>query len=389
MMPFVGSLTLLLLLLRACCSKGPVDALCEETFAITQGSDTLLALYCSNVDLSVHDSTITNVVLVLHGHSRDAVDYLHYAEDAGALTDGSVYGQTAIVAPQFVTDVDLAAFDLEKSDNLYWSSPGWAKGATSNRNPYDRPFLISSFAVADQMLTFVASQYPNLQTISLLGHSAGGQWVQRYAAGGSAQDLISGVTFQYVVTNPSSYMYFSRERAEANSLDVFSVPNASTHLYGVTDCPNYDDYKYGLNRLNSFMNSTGKANLLSNYDNRTVVIFLGDNDTIRDEVLDVSCAGDLQGRNRYERGLTFFNHSVAVFGQQLTSRHKVKVVSGVGHSGSDMITSSCGLLLLFDYDPTSDACPDLTPTSDAPSTMPLSAPTVCIWTVLLIQLLRW
>ena len=345
-MSLLGCLQLsVILLLGAYCSADPVDALCEETFPITKNSDTLYARYCSNVDLSLQDDSITNAVFVLHGGARDALEHLQYVEAAGALTDGSVYGQTAIVAPQFVTDVDLVAFDLEKSDNLYWSSPGWAQGDTSNRNPYDRPFTISSFAVADDMLTFMASQYPNLETITVFGLSAGGQWVQRYAAGGSAQDAISGVTFKYVVSNPSSYMYFSGERAEEKSLDVFSVPDASTHLYGITGCPNYDDYKHGLNNLNSFMKSIGESNLVSNYDNRNVVIFLGDNDTSREGAFDTSCAGDLQGRNRYERGLIFFNHAVAVFGQQLTSKHKVKIAPGIGHSGSDMITSPCGLLL--------------------------------------------
>ena len=351
---------LLLLLFAAYCSADPVDTLCEATFPVTKSSDTLYARYCSNVDLSMQDDTVTNAVFVLHGYARDALEHLQYVEAAGALTDGNVYGQTAIVAPQFITDEDLVAYGLEESDNLYWSSLGWRQGNTSNRRPYDRPFTISSFAVADDMLTFMASQYPNLETITVLGHSAGGQWVHRYAAGCSAQDLISGATFQHVVANPSSYMYFSGERAEAKSLDAFSVPDASTHLYGITGCPDYDDYKYGLNNLNSFMKSVGESNLVSNYDNRNVVIFLGENDTSREGAFDASCAGDLQGSNRYERGLIFFNHAVTVFGQQLTSRQKVKIAPGVGHTGFEMFTSPCGLLLLFDYDHTNDACPDFT-----------------------------
>ena len=82
-------------------------------------------------------------------------------------------------------------------------------------------------------------RYPNLREVTIAGHSAGGQFVQRYAAGTriEQQPAIAalGLRFRYVVANPSSYMYlFPRE------------PDALTGR-----CPRFDEYKFGLTDVNT------------------------------------------------------------------------------------------------------------------------------------------
>ena len=44
------------------------------------------------------------------------------------------------------------------------------------------------------------------------------------------------------------------------------------------------------------------------------------------------------------------------FGSQVLHQHGLEKVGGVGHSGSMMFQSECGLALLFDYDPSQSAC---------------------------------
>ena len=338
---------------------GPAT-LCPNKFDIRKNSKTLQALYCSssNVDLSSsnnEDETITHAIFLFHSLSRNARDYIDYAELALSLTNQDEDETIAIVAPQFVTDQDISEQD---SDLLYWSFAGWIKGNTSQKDPYDRPFTMSSFAVADLMMETVVDMYPNLAKITVFGYSAGGQWVHRYAAG-SSFECSDRIHVQYVVSSPSSYMYFSEERPISNSLERFSVPNEAY-------CPGYNEYKYGLDGLNKYMADIGSSTLEANYKSRNVVIFLGDKDTSRDEMFfDDSCSADLQGYNRVDRGLAFWHHAMQVFGDGQRRRHTLKVAPGVDHNAEDMIQSPCGLLLLFDYDPTNDACPDYTFNNDS------------------------
>ena len=85
--------------------------------------------------------------------------------------------------------------------------------------------------IADELLPVVEAQYrfdPDDRT--LLGHSAGGQFTNRYAAGGAAEAMLAptrpDLAFRYVVANPSSYLYFSAERAKAGTLDEFAARHA-------------------------------------------------------------------------------------------------------------------------------------------------------------------
>ena len=279
------------------CFAAPAEVLCGNIFDITQDSDTLQARYCADdgIDLSSGptDVTKTAAIVIVHGDLRNADEYLAYIQQA-RIDAGNT--NTVIVAPQFLTDEDVAAFGLQNSNTLYWSSGGWKKGNTSNKSPYNRAFTISSFAVVNQMMIRMMTQFPNAK-ITVAGHSAGGQFVQRYATGGLWE------ADKYIVTNPSSYLYFTDERAALSG--QFSIPDQSTHVFGASNCPEYDDYKYGLKVMNNYMQSVGEPVLFNNFQSRNIVIYLGMNDTSRGGSFDTTCMADLQGANRYERGLNF------------------------------------------------------------------------------------
>jgi hypothetical protein len=94
----------------------------------------------------------------------------------------------------------------------------------------------------DKILTTLADKdrFPLLTWITLVGQSAGGQFVQRYAAGGRAPDAFAGVTIGYVTANPSSYLYLNSYRPVAQNL--------------IESCPEYNNYKYGLDNRNEYFN---------------------------------------------------------------------------------------------------------------------------------------
>jgi hypothetical protein len=95
----------------------------------------------------------------------------------------------------------------------------------------------------------------------IAGHSAGGQLVNRYAAGSDAEDFHSGFEFRYVVANPSSYLYLDAQRPVPGFLDLFSVPTPSEQSV----CPGFDEYKHGLQELNPYMQTAGEEAILERY----------------------------------------------------------------------------------------------------------------------------
>ncbi len=332
-----------------------VDAVCDKRFAIHEGGETLDLAYCANFDLKTGNSSFKRAVIVVHGNGRMAVDNFAYVRDAGIAADGADR-TTAIVAPQFLTEEDINGHSLSKNV-LFWSKDGWKIGDPSREstgNP--RPFTISSFKVLDWILERLADRqaYPGITEIVIVGHSAGGQFSQRYAAGGTAPVNLAAarpdLSFRYVVANPSSYLYFSPERAEQGTKDSFSIPDSK-------GCSWYNNYKYGLKNLNGYMAEVGADVIKQRYQSRRVVTLLGleDNDPNSPD-LATSCAAMFQGGHRLERGEIHFNHVQKQFGHQILDRHRLDYVPGVAHSSRQMFQSDCGLAHLYNFDPTGTAC---------------------------------
>jgi hypothetical protein len=254
-----------LLLLVVVSGAASGSFLCENKFPVA-GS---FVPYCTN-------NKPGPAVIVIHGTERNARDYLGYLADL----------DTLVIAPQF----------QERPPGLYWSS-GWKEG---NRSQDAQ--RVSSFEVVDRMVEM-------FHGIALVGHSAGGQFVTRYAAGTRLQ----GLTF--IVANPSSYMYLDTTRPVAGY------------------CPDFNEYKYGLENPNLYMS----AGVAPDYPDRNVIYLLGNRDTRADANLDTSCEAKRQGRYRYDRGLNFYRHLAAHFGRPV---HRLVVVNGVGHDPKRMLQAA-------------------------------------------------
>jgi hypothetical protein len=353
----LGALALLALLGPGTREAGAaVDRVCEKRFAVRSGNGGSLDLaYCSNVDLASGDPSVARAVVVVHGINRTADDSFDSMEDAGALA-GNAHRTSVIVAPQFLAEEDVERHALP-SNLLYWGSSGWKEGNTSSSTArHPRPFTVSSFEALDRILERLADRraFPQIRQIVVAGHSAGGQFTNRYAAGGTAEAVLAvgrpDLAFRHVVANPSSYLYFSPERANAGSLDSFSAPDPRL-------CPGYDDYHYGLRDLNRYLSAVGAATIQRRYRSRRVVTMLGlEDDDPAHSSLDVRCEAMLQGRHRLERGEIYSRHVSRHFGAEIRDRHRFDLVPGAGHSARRMFQSDCGLRHLFGFDPGGDAC---------------------------------
>ena len=324
----------------------PVSEIGAFTLSVTAGGWVFKVPYDANSSLSSSSAQIQRAVVLVHGSSRSSSNAYDTLLEAAAIAGVNV-GKTLFVAPQFLIEADIDSLGLP-ADWLFWSEGGWKEGSQSLStlvNP--RSARLSSFAVMDSILVRIASRNPNLISVVVAGHSAGGQFVQRFAAGSTVEQTLHsefGIDVAYVVANPSSYLYFDPQRVTAGTQDQFAVPPGSV----VQSCPGYDDYKYGLQARNTYMSRLSITQIRSQFAAREVSLLLGELDTDPNALdLDIGCAAMLQGANRFERGTIFSNYILHFFGPAVALTHRTFPIPGVGHDSRDMFTSACGAALLF------------------------------------------
>jgi pimeloyl-ACP methyl ester carboxylesterase len=262
-------------------------------------------------------AAVTEAVIVVHGTGRNAQGY--FASMMAAASQAGATRNTLVVAPWFKTGQDRP-----KPGEATWTSDAWKIG-----NGAESPEGLSSFLVMDQIIATLAARqrFPNLRHITLTGHSAGGQFTQRYAALGLAPNALSGVTVSYVPANPSSYVYFTASRPTGSG---FGTPSSSS-------CSAYNEYKYGLQGRSGYPARLTPAQALANYSSRQVTIVNGGADTVQNGDMDTDCGAMLEGPNRASRGANFVRYMRAVAPDSSARQSRI-VVPGVDHDGDAIFT---------------------------------------------------
>lgn len=313
--------------------RRPVRVVADHTITVPTSSGPALFGVFASEDWSGPQPDVTRVVIIFHGLLRNAADYLEAGikarEAAGAA------GHAALVlAPQFLADFDIPAHHLPPN-TLGWNYDRWAGG-----EPALTPSPVSGFAAIDALLAEIAdrSRFPALKTVVMAGFSAGAQTLQRYAIAGNgdAKLVAEGIKVSYVVSDPSSYLYFTADRPTPQ-------PN----------CPRQNAWRYGFdNGVPAYVNAAPDA-LEARYAKRDVTYLLGMADTDPNHpVLDKTCAGEAQGPQRVARTLAYFEMMKARHPTGLNQR--LIEVPGIAHEGQKMFNSACGLAVLFD----APGCPD-------------------------------
>jgi pimeloyl-ACP methyl ester carboxylesterase len=307
----------------------------------------------ANLPVDQGHAEVTRAIVVLHGALRNAEGSFTAIQRAKAMA-GEAGRHVLILAPQFLSEVDEVRHPIPL-DVPVWSVDGWKDGGLSEirrDDSTDRRF--SSFALLDALLQMLSDrkQWPALDLVVLAGHSAGGQFVQRYAAAGRAPTVLShhGIRTRFVVANPSSYLYFDERRPTAHGFAPF--PQAR--------CRGFDHYKYGLEDPNPYVAALTPQALRWHYARRQVIYLLGTLDAdAAHPFLDRSCAAGAQGPTRLARGQAYFRYLPLVLGREVVQRHHQVLVEGVGHDHRGMFQSLCGVAWLF----ADGQCPKPTGTS--------------------------
>lgn len=285
---------------RADVQHEAIGELGDRSLSVSGGR---LALF-STVPLDEPRPGPNEAVIVVHGALRNAGDYYR------SIRPGR---RRLVVAPQFLTEDDVRA-DEARARYLHWGTEEWKGGLGE----------VSSFTVMDELLQSVAA-FPDVRHVTIVGNSAGGQFVNRYAAVGRGPDHI-GASVRFVVANPSTYLYFDRQRPKGDSFVDHDDLDVDQWRYG-----------FGGGVPDYVGEATSGQEYFDRYAQRDVVYLLGEQDADPGALLlEVHPAAEAQGRTRRERGENYHRYLRHKAGRPV---HTLVHVPRVGHDAAAMFAS--------------------------------------------------
>lgn len=247
-----------------CLDSLPAKVYYASTAPITQGCDCRTA------------------VVLIHGWNSGVKPIGTYDSLKKSLGD-RVY----IIAPNFPTHIAMERNEIKEDGRAMWND-SWQKTLSTSGSANDdwrgggdaRGTTLSSFDVIDNIFKILGDRklFPRLRKVTLMGFSAGGQFVGRYVAVGRGY-VRRGVKIDYIALSPSTHLRFET--------------GVKWH-YGLADRPRYSA---GLN----------EKQIMRNLETRSTLYGCGTAD-VGKRSLDVCPEAMLQGKNRYDRCQKFEEH---------------------------------------------------------------------------------
>ncbi len=273
--------------------------------------------------------TPISALIVIEGYPRDANRTFAAAALAAALN-----GQTSspvIIAPLFqVPTAEAARFchfpgmPGPTKTNALWHCGTWLNGAPAINAP------VTAFGALDALIDQTLRRYPSVQTITIAGFSAGGQFTQRYAAFAAAPSR--PVRERFVIADPSAFLYFNRFRPHPHP----------------QSCPTYNDWKFGTENLPAFLSRSAAAARAA-YSAADIHYLEGalDHGTgpgTAYRMLEKNCAAETQGRYRLGRGIAYAAYDRHYLAH---GRHTLTIIPGCAHAVSCVFTAKAAAPALF------------------------------------------
>jgi len=328
--------------------------LCPERYDVEVDGQVLSLPFCSTAPIDEPDPGIRRIVFSIHGVATNAGTYFDNMVQAAERVPGAL-DETLIIGPKLMTASFADDNEIGPTD-VFWrtSSQRFWGGPSGSTDTHPRDVSISSFEIFDRLLTDLTDPdlFPNLEIVVLAGHSGGGQFTNRYAVTSRFEEEVArprGVHIRYIVAQPSTHVYLTPERvdAEVRTRDEFAVPSTEV----IDGCEGYNRYGSGLEGLEDWPYIAGVSpeQMESQFGPRDVIYFHGMNDSDpQGGALARGCAAMMQGAHRLERGITYFNYVNHLYGED-GHNHRISFVARVGHDNRGMWASDQGLLHIFDY----------------------------------------
>ena len=302
-------------------AAGPcITATTACTEFVTLGGGPARTMVYRTQPLTAKNEKITRALIVVHGTNRDADNYFRSTLAAAFLADA--LEDTVLIVPHIASAAGSCKDTLAPNE-VSWNCSSWRTGGASVADD-----KLTTFDMMDEILRKLAKKdaFPNLRTIVVAGHSAGGQFVNRYEMSNKVHETL-GVPVRYVVANPSSYAWIDSTRPAA-------VSDA---------CPNYDRWPYGFQNRSGYAARLSEEDLKKQLASRPTTYLLGEIDILPLGGFDSSCSAMRQGSTRLARGQAFGKY----VDEQLGAKHETVVVDLCGHNARCMFTSEKALPVLF------------------------------------------
>lgn len=220
---------------------------------------------------------------------------------------------------------------------------------------------IGAFGALDALVLELAHQWPDLRAITLIGFSAGAQMLQHSI--GFAAAPPPGISLRYVIADPGTWLYFdpvrptpyrlgqaadwescSNDGFPGDCIFVFQRPSAPEA------CPAYDTWKYGTQSLPDGL-GTQAAQARSRYVKAHVDFLEGALDSSAAKgtfysILDKSCAAELQGPFRLQRGVAYAAYEKVIL--KPSRLRRMVTVPGCAHDVACVLPSPAARPILFE-----------------------------------------
>jgi len=290
--------------------------------------------YESNYSINKTNKKIKRLILAIHSSNYNADLYVNNTHKVATLLHKEK--TSLILAPQFITKSLLS----KKSDFLHWQTYPFLG---SSRAIYKgEKVRVSAFEVLDSLINKIiqSKQFENLKQVVLLGHSAGAQFVNRYAAykGSNSYSL----PIRYIVMAPSSYLYFDKMRSKKGYKNKFEIPSVES--------VKYNKWAFGLEKLYEVhrRNKVDGSKMIENYKSCEVIYLVGskDNDP-NDATLSKKYGAILQGAHRLQRAKTYYRYLQKFYTKEIMKKQHFHIIKGVGHSSKALISSSIAKKYIF------------------------------------------
>jgi hypothetical protein len=318
-------------------------AACTEWITVGSGR----SLVYRNLSLETRNEDVTHALIMVHGAGRNADDYYRSALAAAFLADR--LDDALVIAPRIASN-DGGCSDALSEDEISYDCSTWRSGGPSPSHPD-----ATSFHFLDEIVRAVAQRdvFPNLRSIVVTGHSAGGQVTNRYAMSNVVHDEI-GVPIRYVISNPSSYAWPTSDRPTRNAFSLEA--SAPGFTFDVDDggaafrpggegrgCTRYDQWAYGYQNRTGYTAAFSDEQLRSQLAQRPTTYLLSQVDILPLSGFDSSCSAMAQGPTRRARGEAYARY----VNERLGGSHEVIIVTGCAHSNRCVYTDDRGLGVLF------------------------------------------
>lgn len=227
--------------------------------------------------------------------------------------------------PEATTHCHFKGMPSAAAGNALWHCGTWLNGAPAINSP------ATSFMAMDGLVDHIVATWPSIRTITIAGFSAGGQFVQRYAA--FSHSPARSVQIRYVVADPGGFLYFD--------------PFRPRHPAGTT-CPDFNQWKFGTGNLPSYLGRSAPAARAA-YVAADVHYLEGALDSGKAKgtayrMLEKNCAAEMQGRYRLDRGQAYAAYDKAMLAH---GRHELTIVPGCAHNVTCVLTAPTAQRALF------------------------------------------